>query len=376
MGEWPDDTPAPPSVDADDGYASVLDRLLEGFQILDRRWRYLYVNDTVVAHARRPRHELLGQSLLDLYPGVEQTPMFAALERCMRTRTAEQFDNRFTYPDGEEAWFELRMQPVPEGLAVLSIDVTGRKRLEERVRCAQRLDAAGRMAAGLTHDFGNLLTAIAGACSLALSREPEPGVRLDLELALAATERATALVDQLLTFARQREVHPGRIDLRERVRGFAGLLRRSVDRRCSLALELGPTPAVFIDPGCFEQVLLNLVVNAADAMPAGGAITVRTGDVVFEREASFDGATLPPGRYAALTVKDVGMGMTPAVAQRIFEPFFTTKGENKGTGLGLSSSYGIVRQAGGAIAVCSEPGAGSTFTVYLPAAAGPTRSES
>lgn len=368
MDEFPTDGSIDPPQATDGAYGSVLERLHEGFQILDHRWRYLYVNDAVVAHARRPRRALLGRSMLELYPGIEETPMFATLRRCMRQRVSAQVENRFVYPEGGSAWFELRIQPVPEGLAVLSIDVSERKALEARLRQSQRLDAAGRLAAGLAHDFGNLLSAITGACALALNRDPEPGVRGDLELALSAGERASALVEQLMAFCRQRDVNPQPLDVRARVAAFAELLRRSIARRCAVEFTLEPTPLVEMDGSAFEQVVLNLVVNAADAMPDGGPITVRTGDVLFEQETAFGADTLPAGRYAALTVSDTGTGMPPEVAARIFEPFYTTKGEGQGTGLGLSSGYGIVRQAGGAIAVCSEPGAGATFTVYLPAA--------
>lgn len=351
-----------------DRYGSVLDQLIEGFQVLDRRFRYLYVNDTVVAHARRTRQDLLGRSMLELYPGIEKTPMFALLERCMRQRTSGQMENHFTYPDGRDAWFELRFRPVPEGLVVLSVDVTARKALEARVQQSQRLDAAGRMAAGLAHDFGNLLTAFQGSIGLAMRRKTLDAVHRDLELARGAAERAEALVAQLLAFCSRREVEPRPIALVERIEGFGGLLATAVGSRYPLRLTLGPTPAVHIDPGAFDQVLLNLVVNAADATPDGGPITIRTGDVLFEQATHFGPVSLPAGRYASLTVTDVGVGMEPAVVARIFEPFFTTKGEDAGTGLGLSSSYGIVRQARGAIAVVSEPGQGSTFTVYLPAA--------
>ncbi len=349
-------------------YGSVLDQLLEGFQVLDRRWRYLYVNDAVVAQARRTRAELLDRSMLELYPGIEQTPLFAVLERCMRERVSAEFVNHFTYPDGQRAWFELRIRPVPEGLVMLSMDITDRKALEERVRQSQRLDAAGRMAAGLAHDFGNLLTAIRGSVALARRRKPDAPVRDDLDLALQATARAEALVEQLMDFCRRRDVDPRVLSPADRVRDFADLLGRAIGRQYALRLELGPSPAIRIDGGAFEQMLLNFVVNAAEAGPDGGPITIATGDVLFEGEAHFGPITLPPGRYAALTVSDAGSGMTAAVAEHIFEPFFTTKGDAHGTGLGLSTCYGIVRQAAGAIAVCSEPGQGTAFTVYLPAA--------
>ncbi len=360
--------PTPAEADGADRYGSVLEQLIEGFQVIDRRYRYLYVNDTVVSHARLSRHALLGRSMLDLYPGIEQTPMFRTLERCMRQRTSARMENHFTYPDGQDAWFELRFRPVPEGLVVLSIDITARKALEARVQQSERLDAAGRMAAGLAHDFGNLLTAIQGSISLALRRTSTDAIQRDLELARGAADRAEALVAQLMAFCRRREVEPRPLALVERIEGFSALLATAVGSCYPLSLSLEPTPAVLIDPGAFEQVLLNLVVNAADATPGGGPITIRTGDVIFERETHFGPVSLPPGRYASLTVTDVGTGMAPDVAARIFEPFFTTKGESEGTGLGLSSCYGIVCQAAGAIAVCSEPGQGSSFSVYLPAA--------
>lgn len=374
---------------------AVVDQMLEGFQIIDRAFRYVYVNDAVLVHARNTRAALLGRRMNDVYPGIDQTPLYATLEHCMRERVPAELENAFTYPDGSVGWFDLRITPVSEGLAILSLDVTARKALEVELRQSQRLDAAGRMAANLGHDFRNLLSVIRGACRLAHKRSPPDGpANEDLELALQATERASELTQQLLSFCRQRPVAPQIVDLARELDTLAPLAARALDRQHRLDLTLDAAPPVWIDPSALEQVVLNLVRNAAQAMPDGGTIDLRLdaltldaltldaaltgrhraqpGDVRAESaDRAIDGVTLPPGRYVRLSVIDTGVGMTPDVAAHVFEPFFTTKDHQSGSGLGLSICYGIVRQAGGAIGVISAPGEGTTFTVYLPAYAGP-----
>ncbi|HSH46556.1 MAG TPA: ATP-binding protein [Longimicrobiales bacterium] len=244
-----------------------------------------------------------------------------------------------------------------------------RQRLEEQLRQAQKMEAVGRLAGGVAHDFNNLLTAIKGHAELLLDGDIAPArMRDDLGEITRSTDRAAALTRQLLTFSRQSLVEPVPLDLNDLIRDMDRLLKRvlgeTVELETVLHTELG---RVLADPGQVEQVLMNLVVNARDAMPHGGRIVIRTANAAITgAEASRHPHPVVPGDYVVVTVTDTGMGMDPDIAARIFEPFFTTKPAGVGTGLGLSTTYGIVKQARGYVWVDTELGRGSTFMVYLP----------
>jgi two-component system, cell cycle sensor histidine kinase and response regulator CckA len=241
------------------------------------------------------------------------------------------------------------------------------KRLEEQVRHAQKMEAVGRLAGGIAHDFNNILTAIIATADLALDTPELPDeLRADLESILDSGRRAAAITRQLLTFSRKQVVQPRPIDLNEVVQNSEPLLRRLVNQAIRLEMDLVCSGVVEADPTQVEQVLLNLVVNASDATPAGGVISVSTSDITTHAAAQYDGVALPPGRYAVLRVRDTGSGMDAATLERIYEPFFTTKEAGRGTGLGLATVYGIVNQSGGHIFVHSQPGEGTQFEILLP----------
>ncbi len=348
---------------------ATLDAVREGVQIIGANWRYLYVNDAVCRHGRRSREELLGRTMQDCYPGIEQTPLFGALERSMREREVQEFENEFTYPDGARAWFELRIQPCADGIFVLSVDVTRRKTFEAQLRQLEKMNAIGKLAGGVAHDFNNLLTAIKGFTTFALDEVAhDKPVADDLREVLNAADRAAALTHQLLAFARAQPVTPRIIDINERVASLDKLLRRLLGEDIDIVAKT--TPELWhtsLDPSALEQLLINLAVNARDAMPNGGRLTIETGNASLDEAAVMRrGGVIPAGDYVVLAVTDDGVGMDAAVQERIFEPFFTTKAVGKGTGLGLSTCYGIVRQAGGYIWVYSEPGQGTSFKIYLP----------
>jgi len=260
------------------------------------------------------------------------------------------------------------LQATVRNIAAQKLLEENHKKTGEQLLQSQKMDSVGRLAGGIAHDFNNILTAINGYAGFLL-RSMGPGApgREDAEGILNAADKAAALTRQLLAFSHKQILRPECLDLNELVRNMGKMLSRLVSDSYSVGLELAPElPAVKADPGQLEQVLMNLVVNARDAMPGGGGIVIETaGTTVNEVEPAGNGVLLP-GRYVLLCVKDSGTGIPAEIQSRIFEPFFTTKEQGKGTGLGLSTAYGIIKQSGGHIFVDSKPGAGSVFSVYLP----------
>ncbi len=261
-----------------------------------------------------------------------------------------------TGPGGEPAGFEMMVE-----------DVTERRALEEQLRQAQKMEAVGQLAGGVAHDFGNLITAIMGYSDLVL-RQLAPGdPRRDDVLEIKRTaERAGTLTRQLLAYSRRQLLRPQVIDLSVLVGEMAGMLRRLIGEDVQLVTAVRDAAPVKADPGQLEQVVMNLAVNARDAMPAGGRVTIETSAVELDAAAAQRHAGMAPGPYIMLAVTDSGAGMTAETQTHLFEPFFTTKSLGMGTGLGLATVYGIVKQSGGFISVYSEPGVGSTFKIYLP----------
>ncbi len=248
------------------------------------------------------------------------------------------------------------------------MDVTQRKQLEEELRQAQKMEAVGRLAGGVAHDFNNLLTIITGRSALLLGRlKGDDASRKSVELIQKTAARAASLTRQLLAFSRKQVLQRKVLDLNATVAELSDMLRRLIGEDIDLLLTLGPTAGrVNADPGQLEQALLNLAVNARDAMPHGGTLSVETDRVELGPAPPDRPDALPPGPYAVLRVMDTGVGMDAATQAHIFEPFFTTKEPGKGTGLGLSMVHGVVRQHGGAIRVRSVVGGGTTFEIYLP----------
>ncbi|HLY08168.1 MAG TPA: response regulator [Planctomycetota bacterium] len=266
-----------------------------------------------------------------------------------------------------------RLPRIPMALARAVTDFRERARaraLEAQFIQAQKMEAVGRLAGGIAHDFNNMLTVINGYSELLLSRMAADDVqRADLEEILHAGQRAAGLTRQLLAFSRRQIIQPRILNLNELIEGLERMLSRLIGEDVNLQLRLDPQlPAIQGDPGQIEQVIVNLVVNARDAMPKGGKIVIETLSATLDTAFTGAHADLRPGLHALLLISDTGTGMSAEVKSHLFEPFFTTKDLGKGTGLGLSTVLGIVQQCGGSIKVASEPGWGTTFRIYFPAA--------
>ena len=315
---------------------------------------------------------LLDANVADLYPEEgDRARVIAALER---GETLQDLEIQGRRRDGVLVWVTVNVRPVRDaGGRTLHYewslaDITERRQLESQLRQAQKMEAVGQLAGGVAHDFNNLLTVIGGRCYLMLAKlDPDHALRHEVELVRGAAERAARLTHQLLAFSRKQVLEPRVLDLNETVTGIEPLLRRLIGEDIEIAVTHGADLGrVKADAGQLEQVILNLAVNARDAMPQGGRLVLETADVLVDERAARRAHDLAPGSYVVLSVTDSGHGMDAATRAQIFEPFFTTKEVGKGTGLGLATVYGIVKQSGGFIEVESELGQGASFKVYLP----------
>jgi PAS domain S-box-containing protein len=353
----------------------VFESLLEGCQIIDSEWRYVYVNDAAVKQSHLSRGELIGRTMMECYPGIEDTPMFEELQACMKLREHRSLENRFEFADGSDGWFILRFVPIPAGVCVLSLDVTEERRAAARLASvegqlyhAQKMEAVGRLAGGIAHDFNNILCAILTYADLLIETlEPGNPLREDVEEIRHAGDRGARLTGQLLAFSRQDVLSQEVLDLNRVVTDMKRMIERLIGEDVDLHVFAAPAPVrACIDRGRLEQLVMNLVVNARDAMPLGGKLTLELARVELDEEYAEDHPEVVPGPYVLMVVSDTGSGIREDVRSRIFEPFFTTKEQGKGTGLGLSTVFGIVKQNRGHIWVYSEEGQGTTFKVYLP----------
>jgi len=302
----------------------------------------------------------------------DQIPRFFA------ARADSRLEYRVTWPDGSVHWIVQIGRTFcseagqPLGAAGIGFDITGEKQLEEQVRQSQKMESIGDLAGGIAHDFNNLLTAIGGYCELLVDRlAADPAALDDLGEIHRAVASAVDLTRQLLAFSRKQLLAPRTVSLNDVVTDLQKMLRRLIEENVQIDLELSPDlDRVYVDPGQVEQVLVNLAVNARDAMPEGGVLTIDTANVWLDDAQVRALEGLCSGPHVVLSVRDTGLGMTADVQARVFEPFFTTKPMGEGTGLGLATVYGIVHQSDGCISVDSEPGVGTTFKLYFPVASG------
>ncbi len=322
--------------------------------------------------------DVLHQSIDLLIPG--QSMLMATNENHKATRSMRSRDiygirqDKTNFPmDLAVSAFELGEKKMYIGIVR---DITDQKNLEEQFRQAQKMEAIGRLAGGVAHDFNNILTVISGYSELLLRQYPDPNdpARGDVELIKSASSRAAELTRQLLAFSRQQTLRPQLISLNNLVLNLERMLHRLLTPEIKLTTDLAPELAsILADPGQVDQVLMNLAVNARDAMPGGGELRVKTEDVTLDRPYHRSHFTVPAGDYVRLAVSDTGTGMDAETLRRVFDPFFTTKAPGKGTGLGLSTVYGIIRQSNGYIVIDSEINVGTTIYIYFPQAEAYTR---
>jgi two-component system, cell cycle sensor histidine kinase and response regulator CckA len=330
-----------------------------------------YVNPAGEAISGYTQQELLSADLWSLiHPDSRDLVQRLLANWTATLSAAETSEIRILAKDGTEKWVEVVARPAEcdsrPAIVGTAVDITGRKNLESRLYQSHKMEALGRLAGGVAHDFNNLLTVIAGYGQMILNRlDAGSPLRADMEEILKGASRAAGLTGQLLAFSRRQAAQPRVLDLNLLVSNTLKMLRRVIGEDISLETHLQPGIGnIKADPGQIEQVLMNLAVNARDAMPAGGRLTIETS--ALEIADSPAAANLRPGLYAVLSVTDTGRGMDAETRSHLFEPFFTTKELGRGTGLGLSTVYGIVRQSGGDIWVESAPGSGSSFKVLFP----------
>jgi two-component system, cell cycle sensor histidine kinase and response regulator CckA len=361
--------------ESEERFRTMFEGAPTGTIIVDLDERVVSSNHAFEALAGYGKSELVGRRLTELIPADDgQAEPFREMLSGARDLYGGQV--RLLRKDGSDVWGQvaaslvLDAQRRPRFVIVMVEDLTERMHLEEQLRHSQRMEAVGQLAGGIAHDFNNLLTIIGGRALLAIRRlgGVEAPIRSDLEEIASAAERAGALTRQLLAYSRRQVLQPRVIDPNAVVAEMELMLRRLIGEHIEIDLDLGAgVGRVRVDRGQLEQVIVNLALNARDAMEDGGRLTIQTANVESDELLAADrDEAAAPGPCVMLAVRDTGHGMDETTMSRVFEPFFTTKEPGRGTGLGLSTVYGIIAQSGGRLRVNSAPGAGSTFAVYLP----------
>jgi two-component system cell cycle sensor histidine kinase/response regulator CckA len=353
-------------------YRELFENATDLIATVDLESRFTAVNAAFTTTLGYSSEELIGRPLSGLVPEESHIQLGTAREDKLEGLGGTVYVHDLIAKDGRRIPVEVASRIIeedgrPVGIEAICRDLSERRHLESQLRQSQKLEAIGRLAGGIAHDFNNLLTVISGYTE-ALLEQGDPEAAPDLKEIAAAADRATILTRQLLAFSRRQVLQPRIVNVNEVVENIAPMLRRLIGEDVDLVAALdGEIDTVLADPSQLEQVLVNLAVNARDAMPHGGRLTIETGRVELDAEFVATHPDAVAGKHTMLAVSDTGTGMTAETIAQIFEPFFTTKPLGSGTGLGLSTAYGIVRQSHGSIWVYSEPEHGTTFKVYLPA---------
>jgi PAS domain S-box-containing protein len=357
---------------------AVLEGTPDAYIAFDREWRISYMNQQAASMLRGYGVEapalsgqaLHGHTMWELWPDLLGTRAEQEYRRVMADRAPRSFEQ--WYP-AHARWLEIHAYATPDGMAVFFRDVTERRRAEEQLQQSQRMDAVGQLAGGVAHEVNNQMTVVLGSADFLLRRSDLPeGFRADLDQIELAARRSATITAQLLAFGRRQLLRPEELALNTIVTEMETILSRTLGPRIELQLALAPDLAgATADRGQLGQALLNLILNARDAMPDGGLLRIHTANVEVRAGNSIDGGQeAVPGPYVTLSVSDTGVGMDELTLRRAFEPFFTTKPTGQGTGLGLSTVYGLVRQSGGYVTAESTRRAGAKLTIYLPRSIG------
>jgi PAS domain S-box-containing protein len=355
-------------------YRSLFDNHPDAVYSFDREGRFVSANAACEGLSGYSSEELIGKPFA---PIIVPENRLRTLERFrgVMAGVATSYDETILHKSGRRIEANITALPIVVdgnvvGMYGIAQDLTTRRELEARLHQAEKMQAVGRLAASVAHDFNNLLTIIQSCAAMITTDLPASSQsHADAQEILKASRRASELTQQLLAFSRKQVLQPQRVDVNQQITSFLGMLRRVMGTHILVETELGAhTWQVVADPGQLERVLMNLGVNARDAMPNGGTLRLRTENVVLDSAHASEAAGLSPGAYVRILIEDTGTGIDPSVLPHIFEPFVTTKPQGLGTGLGLSTVYGIIEQTGGSIRVDTTPGRGSRFSVYLPRA--------
>jgi hypothetical protein len=357
--------------ESEERYRLIADKTADVIWQMDLEWRFVYVNAAVYPVLGYRPDEYVGTRLSD-HVEAEDLPVIAKviMAGLGKASADAMIETRLRHKDGRLIPVEvhgaliLDEQGAPHRIQGTTRDVTEQRRISEQLQVSQRLEAVGQLAGGVAHDFNNLLTVINSGADLVLEElGPDDPTRVDLMEIRRAGQRAAVLTRQLLAFSRKQVLEPRLLNMEELARDLLGMLRRLLGEQIRIEVHCGPDLGVVrADPGQIEQVMVNLAVNARDAMPDGGTLSIGLERVALEDRR----AELAPGEYLMVSVSDTGIGMDKNTQDHLFEPFFTTKSVGKGTGLGLATVWGIIKQSGGHVEVQSEVGVGTTFRIYLP----------
>lgn len=349
-------------------YRTLFEYAPAGILITDNEGYYLDVNDAMCQMIGYSREEMIGMNGVDIVPPDEVEYIDKGLS-IVRSKAKYNRSWLFRRKDGSIFECDVTAKQMPDGIILGVIrDVTEHNQLEDQLRQAQKMEAVGLLAGGIAHDFNNLLTAITGYCELTLKKlRPDDPLSANIREIRDAGNRAASLTGQLLAFSRKQVLKPEVLNLNAVIEKMEKMLRRMVPENIGFQLVLEPDLGnIKADPGQMEQVIMNLVVNARDAMPGGGRLMIKTENIYLDDDYVSQHIEIVPGPFVKVILSDTGLGMDEETRRRIFEPFFTTKEVGKGSGLGLSTVYGIIKQSGGDITIYSERGRGTTFKIYLP----------
>jgi len=360
----------------------LLESLPLSIAAIDEDEIYRHVNSHYASLVDRPADQLIGSHVRDVLSPEAYTLAKPFIDEVLDGKPGS-YEGQFQFREDAPCWLSIHLVPDRDeegrssGFVVMSTDITKRKeaeatrvKLEEQLRQSRKMEAIGTLAGGVAHDFNNILQTVMGYTEMLAARlDGDEDARRDLEEIEKGCERASMLTRQLLTFSRRQVIQPQHLDPGEVVSGVLKMLRRLIGEDIELVFEsAGDLATVFADRNQLEQVLMNLAINARDAMPDGGSLTVTLENRRLDSISCHEYEELLPGRFVVLTVEDTGRGMDEKIMSRAFEPFFTTKKPGRGTGLGLATVYGIVRQHDGQVFVHSRQGQGSRFEIFLPAA--------